>query len=211
MRKYLLLGWSLFIVSSKSFAFPALKTGDIILLPLHCWVCSLIELEHDTIFSHAGIVYRNPQSEDLFVLESWGETKMTPIKEFLERTQKEQAPKYMRNKEIAQLGAKKYQEFKAGLINSFKKDFEHLEYDRDFLWDNKDKIGRDKLYCTEFITKILNPFLTQKIETYPMTFQKNRYYWDRYFNAQTPEGRPGNAPAHIERSPLFFEITSSTP
>lgn len=196
----------LIFLSTTARAHEQLKTGDIVLLPLHCWVCSLIELEHETLFSHAGIIYRESQDSEPWVLESWGKTKKTLLSEFLARKQKGQSESYIRNKEISLLGPKKSIEFQSKLIKDFEEKFEHLEYDRDFLWDNKDENGREKLYCTEFITKILNPFLTQKIETYPMTFQKNRYYWDRYFNGKTPEGLKGNAPAHLERSSLFFEL-----
>ena len=63
-----------------------LKTGDVLLQPLHCWTCSLIEAQENSIYSHIGI-YLNADGED-YVLEAWHEVKLTPLDEYLARTQK---------------------------------------------------------------------------------------------------------------------------
>ena len=62
-----------------------LKTGDLLLQPLGCWSCFLIEEQEATKYSHMG-VYLNLDGQEL-VLEAYGEVKLTPLNNFLARTE----------------------------------------------------------------------------------------------------------------------------
>lgn len=49
---------------------PNLQTGDILLQPLYCRLCELIESEEQSIYSHMGLVIQ--RESETFVLESFG-------------------------------------------------------------------------------------------------------------------------------------------
>ncbi|MFP5387094.1 MAG: hypothetical protein ACLGHN_13520, partial [Bacteriovoracia bacterium] len=84
--------------------------------------------------------------------------------------------------------------------------FHGLEYDHDFLWNNLNENGYEKLYCSELITKLLQGFLGVEVGTRQMKFDKNREQWIRYFRGTPPDGKLGNSPAVFENSSLFFEV-----
>ena len=58
----------------------ALEVGDLILQPLHCSLCSAIEQETDSIYSHIGIII---QKKPLLVAEAFEKVRIVSIKEFL--------------------------------------------------------------------------------------------------------------------------------
>ena len=47
-----------------------LRSGDVILLSLECWVCQLIEQEEGLPYSHMALVYRDQNG--IRLIESWG-------------------------------------------------------------------------------------------------------------------------------------------
>lgn len=171
-----------------------LHTGDVILQPLSCHLCTLIEEEENSPFSHVGIVLKN---EKLFILEAWGSVKKTPLEEFMHRSKKDSALLVLRPQ--SSLDTVKVE-------NLFTTYFEGLEYDHDFLWDNVSLDGKEKLYCSEFVVKFLKLFLGDFISTRPMHFQKNRDAWIRYFKRLPPDGLPGISPAHLEQSPALIHL-----
>jgi hypothetical protein len=80
------------------------------------------------------------------------------------------------------------------------------DYDAQFLWDNLGRDGREAYYCSELITKVLNPFLESPIETKPMNFSPYEEDWSRFLGTDIPQGLPGNSPADFERSELFVAV-----
>src|SRR5690606_21446587 len=84
--------------------------------------------------------------------------------------------------------------------------FHGLKYDHDFLWNNLDEEGYEKLYCSELITKLLRGFLGIEVGTRRMKFDRNRDQWIRYFHGNPPDGKIGNSPAVFEQSRLFYEV-----
>lgn len=198
MNKIALL---ILILPLKLFALEV-KVGDILLQPLNCWSCSLIEAQEGTIYSHMGIVIET--EPEVLVAEALGMVKMTPFHEFNARTEKGQrlSVRRLTNDDAVEYVEKNHKEFKA----YFQKYFEGLKYDHDFLWNNLDENGLEKMYCSEFVTKFLRGFLGIEVPTKSMKFDVNRDAWIRYFRGNPPDGKAGNSPATFEHSYLFYEV-----
>lgn len=172
-----------------------LRNGDIILQPLNCWSCSLIEGEEDTIFSHMGIV--SIEDQKIYVYEAYLEVRKVTLEHFLEKTQQGQKNTVLRlNRD----------DFN---FSSVKEDFEQLlgnPYDRGFLWDNLVD-GKESLYCSEFVYKVL----VKKINFVDLRPKKMHFdffydHWKRYFNGNVPVGELGISPGDFERSRDFIKI-----
>ena len=173
------------------------RAGDILLVPLNCYVCNAIESETGTPYSHAVVVANTTSNpEKRFVYEAWGELKKTPYLEIVQRKQKNQALFLMRPSS-----------FRAGqtpnemqLRQNFEKNFAGLPFDDEYLWDNRDENGKEKIYCTEFVIKFINSFIRQPIHPQPMSFEKNSEFWKKYyqqFGMTPPTGRTGASPATL--------------
>lgn len=184
-----------------------LRPGDLILLPLDCYLCQMIEDETQSIFSHIGIIIRNREGK-LMVAESWGKVRMVTISSFLIRSEKGQSCELYRSYQLDDLYSYKefFNQFSAGISKLYFQKFQGLRFDSNFLWDNVDDQGKEKLYCSEFVTKILNSFLNDPITPYPMTFERNWQFWNRYFKGNVPQGELGNSPAFFEKSNRFFMV-----
>jgi hypothetical protein len=199
MRYTVLISFLLFSLSS--WASVNLKVGDVLLQPLDCWSCTLIEDEEQTIYSHIGIVIAvNP----VMVAESRGRVKMLSLEEFNSTTEKGQrisVRRFQNSKIVNELNSKSAQ-----FLALFKNEFEGLKYDKAFLWDNFDEEGKQKLYCSEMVAKLLQAFLGIDPIVKRMHFSRNRERWERYFNGNVPVGKWGNAPADFERSNWFYEV-----
>ncbi|MES2529310.1 MAG: YiiX/YebB-like N1pC/P60 family cysteine hydrolase [Bdellovibrionota bacterium] len=198
--KYLLLIVS-FLWTTGVWASPELKVGDILLQPLDCWSCDLIEDEEQSIYSHMGIVVSiNP----VMVADSRRKVEIQTLEEFNSITEENQDLKVLRfhNEEIVAEFEKKSQNF----LNLFKSDFEGLAYDHDFRWNNFSEDGQQKLYCSEMIAKLLQAFLGIDPIVKRMHFSRNPELWERYFKGNVPRGQWGNSPADFERSDLFMVV-----
>ena len=192
----LLVGWT-----SSVWALE-LKVGDILLQPLHCSSCTLIEEQEATIYSHMGMIIQI--EPEVLVVESLGTVRSLSFEVFRARNQKEQNLGVYRlkdDKAVSYLSENQKQ-----LSDFFFERFSGLLYDKEFLWDNLDEKGLEKLYCSEMITKLLNGFLQISIPTKIMKFDKNRDFWIRYFNGNPPDDKPGNSPGDFERSDLFHKV-----
>lgn len=179
----------------------ALKVGDILLQPLDCWSCSLIEDEEDTIFSHIGIVL---SVEPVMVAEARGKVRRLSLLDFNATTAKGQKVAILRlqnERAVAELQKKK-----AAFATLFKNEFEGLDYDHSFLWNNFAADGGQKLYCSEMVAKLLQAFLGIDPIIKKMHFTRNREQWERYFKGSVPDGKWGNSPGDFERSELFYQV-----
>lgn len=199
MRYILSLGFLLFSLST--WASLDLKVGDILLQPLDCWSCTLIEDEEQTIYSHIGIVVAvNP----VMVAEARGNVRMLPLLEFNSITEKGQrisVRRFKNSKIVHELNSRS-----SDFLALFENEFNGLKYDKAFLWDNFDENGQQKLYCSEMVAKLLQAFLGIDPIVKRMHFSRNREKWERYFKGEVPVGKWGNAPADFERSSWFFEV-----
>ncbi len=173
-----------------------LQTGDVLLQPLSCWSCGLIEQQENSQFSHIGIFIRDGNSE--FVYEALGSVRRIPLGDFLKRTKKAHHVIVLRSifpfeKKSLKLHADK-------LLG--------LPVDKAFRWDNfiNDK---EQMYCSEFVYKLLKNVLALN-NTSPkrMFFNVNPLAWDRYFNNDTPRGELGLSPEDFNQSDDFFVLRS---
>lgn len=175
-----------------------LKVGDILLQPLHCWSCGLIEAEENTKYAHSGLVV---STGPLLIAESISVVHAIPFELFNARTKKGEKLKVLRLKD-----QRLQRKLKSGFYQRFVSDFRGLKFDPSYLWDNVDEDGRELLYCSEFISKLLESHLGIAMPIKRMQFTHNRNYWFEYFNGSIPDGEWGNSPADFERSPLFYTL-----
>lgn len=175
-----------------------LEIGDILLQPLQCWSCGLIEQEENTKYAHSGLVV---SLQPLLVAESISEAHAIPYEVFRARNKKGEPLKVMRLKD-KKLQAK----LKRGFYQRFERDYKGIKFDPYYLWNNVDQNGRELMYCSEFISKMLEAHLEINMPIKRMQFLKNRDYWFQYFNGRIPDGEWGNSPADFEKSDLFSHV-----
>jgi hypothetical protein len=196
-----IISFALLLLSLSSWG-TELRVGDLILQPTDCWSCSLIEDEEQSIYSHMGIVLQ--VVPEVLVAEALGRVRLVSLSEFDRKTEKGQGLAIYR---LSHSGAAHHiQQSGEELMSLFKSDFEHLAYDHDFLWDNFDEQGSQKLYCSEMVGKLLQAFMGIESPIKRMHFSRNPEAWARYFKGNVPVGKWGNSPADFERSPLFYQV-----
>lgn len=179
-----------------------LKVGDILLQPRDCWSCYLIEAQENSIYSHMGIVMETKPA--VKVMDSLGKVKIQSLEAFNRGTSKTRSIGVyrFRNPEIVEALENEKNDF----INFYYEHFDGLLYDHDFIWNNFDENGFEKMYCSEVVTKLLRGFLGIDLPMKKMKFDKNRDEWIKYFRKLPPDGKWGNAPADFEKSDLFYEV-----
>lgn len=183
-------------------AAPTLLPGDILLQPLQCWSCSLIEEEENSIFSHVGVVVSiHPTVQ---VAEALGKVRALPLQAFVDRTEAGQSIRVLRLRSPRPLGL--LQRASERLINTFQAEFEGLDYDHSFLWDNQGSNGSELLYCSELVAKLLDRAWGVQIPLKRMHFDKNPDLWRRFFKGPPPAGEWGLSPGDFERSELFDTV-----
>ena len=181
---------------------PQLRPGDVLLQPLKCWACALIEAEEDSIYSHMGVVLT--VTPEILVAEALGTVKKVTLKEFLAKTELGQKTKLLRfrNDQLTAL----FQANSRLFLKMFNDEFEGATYDSEFLWNNLDLAGKEKLYCSEMISKLFQYFVGIETPIKQMHFRKNREHWLAYFQGNIPDDRWGNSPADFDRSELFYSV-----
>jgi hypothetical protein len=179
-----------------------LKVGDVILQPLKCWACSLIEAEEETIYSHVGVVVAT--SPEVMVAEAFSKVRKLSLNEYNQKTepgQKLMVLRFRRDDLVAEL-----QRSKSEFMKLFETSFEGALYDHDFRWNNFDDQGNEKLYCSELVSKLFQAFAGIELPIKRMHFEQNRESWMTYFRGNIPDQMWGNSPADIHRSDLFYEV-----
>ncbi len=200
--------------SNSALESTLLKAGDVLLVPLNCYVCNAIEKETGVPYSHSVVVATTTHNHnDAFVYEAWGEVKRTPLTEIFERAQKGQSLFHLRPVEFH---SDPRSDSELSLI--FREKFERLPFDDLFLWNNFDESGNEKLYCSEFVLKFINSFLKDPEPPTPMSFVTLQDFWKKYylqFERDVPEGEPGVSPATLYQSSRFEKlgllVNSTTP
>lgn len=200
--KLILVAFTLLLQVSSSWASVKLQVGDVLLQPLKCWACSLIEAEEETIYSHIGVVLQT--EPEVMVAEAFGKVRLVPIAEFDTKTEPGQELMVLRfrNEKLWDV----FQNETDRLNQIFKEDFEGLKYDHDFRWNNLDENDEEKLYCSELVSKLIRAFVGLETPIKRMHFEKNREHWKTYFRGNIPDGQWGNSPGDFERSELFFQV-----
>ncbi len=202
MTKLLAIILTLTSLSALAAKAPVLKPGDVLLQPLSCWACSLIEAEEETIFSHIGVVLAvEPQ---VIVAEAFGTVRKVSLAEFNKKT--EQGQKLLvirfRNDRLSS----DIQNSSASFTKLFDEEFAGAKYDHDFRWNNLDDNGREKFYCSELVSKLFQAFTGVETPIKRMHFQMNRDSWMKYFRGNIPDNMWGNSPGDFHRSELFYEV-----
>lgn len=178
------------------------ESGDILLISMPCYLCSVIENETDSEFSHLGIILKTDTGT--FVLDSTGKVQKTKLSAFVDKAKKFSFLKLIRSKQANLLP----DSFIMNLV--FRVDFEGAPYDPYFLVDNK--IGkRTALYCSEFVKEYFDAFGIKTPDYQPMTFTKNLDIWQKYYEGikyEIPEGEPGINPESFNQSNLYKSIKS---
>lgn len=184
-----------------------LEVGDVILQPLNCYLCNLIEVEERSIFSHVGIVIEKTFEKNgskVLIAEAYGEkVAKVELSQFLKKTQENQTELVLRPREFGSLKRDSLQKIAKKIQSVFEKSFKGKSYDPEFLLNN------DKYYCSELVMDLLNHVLKNKILTKPMHYLENRTAWEAYFEkigSQVPDSLPGISPGDLERLGLFQTV-----
>lgn len=180
---------------------PALKVGDVLLQPLDCWACSLIEAEEQTIFSHVGVVLA---VDPVLVAEAYSKVRYQTLDEFNSKTQKNQKILVLRfrNQKLVNDLTREQGTFEKIYVS----EFHGLKYDSEFRWNNFDENGEEKIYCSELVSKLFSAFADIELPLKRMHFQQNRSSWSTFFRGNIPDNEWGNSPGDLHRSDLFYEV-----
>tara|TARA_R110002049_G_scaffold67039_1_gene174402 strand:+ start:143 stop:724 length:582 start_codon:yes stop_codon:yes gene_type:complete len=188
IKLYKLLLLQLLFIPSLSFAFNFLP-GDVILIELRCYSCSVIADETGSRFSHSGVYIGEVNGQPL-VAQALGPVHITPLKTFLSQRVKKSKALVLRSKE--RLSTQE-------LLLEFNLNWRGIPFDSNYTWDD------EKLYCSEFVAKFLEVFLGPVFPPKPLDFSRNWDYWSRVMNP-VPQGEPGNSPGDLERSTELEQI-----
>jgi hypothetical protein len=178
----------LFLISAITIASTELKVGDILLQPLHCYSCNLIEAQTQSEYSHIGVVV-SKKNNDFMVAEAFGKVRVVTFSEFDKKTQKGLSLEILRPHYVSE-----------DLYLNYLNQFDGLPYDSKFLWDSS------AIYCSELVQKLFASSEMLAPKPRPMSFDVNSDYWDRYFRGDTPRGKLGISPEDFKQSKLFLEL-----
>lgn len=186
---------ALFFGAQKAFSGQLdLRSGDILLQPLDCWACVLIEAQEKSIYSHVGIYFEIDGKD--FVLEALGQVRMVSLETYLEKTEKGQRVQVKRFKNIR---------FAPQELLESAQEFLGLSYDSSFLWDNFDAKG-EKLYCSELVYKLFYAYYGEALPIKRMRYDIYRERWNIFFKGEIPDGKWGNSPEDFNLSPLLEKV-----
>lgn len=194
----------LFAPLETGFCFD-LQSGDVLLISFNCYECRVIESETNSAFSHSGVVLKD-EKRTLRIAQSLGRVALYPLDEFLKnRTPGTQVAVY-RPKEWMNSSNSEREILQERMLSLFNDQFKGLPFDGRYLWNNFDSSGRELLYCSEFIAKFLDHFLSSPTIPFPLSYKKNEAYWLKYFKGMIPEGELGNSPASFSSDERFIFI-----
>jgi uncharacterized protein YycO len=185
------------ILYSMSIHAAKLKTGDILLQPLSCWSCSLIEQQENSLYSHIG-VYLELDGEG-YVFEALGDVNLVTLKQFKARTKKGSnilVRRHVKSDQILNFNIKEVVTKYLG-----------KPYDKNYLWNNYYN-GKEAFYCSELVFKFFNNLnLIKNTKLKRMPFDINPSLWDRFFKGQTPRGEIGSSPEDFNKSLDFRDVS----
>lgn len=196
----------LFLISIFfSFSIPAfeLQSGDIVLISFNCYECKVIESETNSAFSHSGVILKNENNE-VMVAQALTQVRTSLLQDFLKYKTPGTKAFVFRPFELENI--KNFLELEKKMRKVFVQEFKGLPFDSKYIWNNFDERGRELLYCSEFVAKFIDLFLSTPSIVFPLTYQKNYEYWFKYFKGQVPEGEMGNSPASLSTDPRFHLV-----
>ncbi len=203
--KKLIISACLFLgLSSTAFALNLsdLKAGDVVLLSLNCYECRVIESETDSLFSHSGVVVVDENGRTR-IAQSLGRLDHFSFAEFTKNITPKTFVHVYRPRELKNLSNEKRALLEKVMMDVFNEKFKNAPFDSRYMWNNFNAQGVELLYCSEFIAKFLDHFLSLKTTIAPISYKKHYDYWLKYFKGQVPDGELGNSPASFSRDPRF--------
>ncbi|HAZ12584.1 MAG: hypothetical protein A2X86_11705 [Bdellovibrionales bacterium GWA2_49_15] len=206
-----LVCWAGELCAKASEEILEVRTGDVILVSLNCSVCPLIENETDSPYSHSGVVVQK-ESGVIVVAQALGRgVHHVLLDQFLSAVRPEGVAHIFRARELDELyrtNPEGFKNFEQDLWKNYQEQFLGLPFDPYFLWENSDATGRERLYCSEFVAKLLNHSLRRNMRPVPMDFSRNAAAWARLFHGAVPQGKPGLAPADFSKNRLFSFVNA---
>ena len=172
----------------SSFASTELKVGDILLQPLHCYACNLIEAQTKSEYSHVGVVI-SVEKRQFLIAEAFQKVRVVTFKEFTSKTQNNLKIEILRPYFVS-----------ADLYANYLMSFHDKPYDSKFTWSD------EGIYCSELIQKLFHQSNMLTPNPRAMLFDINPEAWDRHFRGSTPRGKLGISPENFKESKLFEEI-----
>ena len=171
-----------------------LRPGDVIMVPLNCWVCRLIEAEIGRPFSHSALVLGVSDQGEVFLAEALGEVRVIELSRWAKFLRGD-APWVVVRPEFKNF----YQELSDEnlsqyFFNVFYQKFKDLSFDPTYTWDSFDQAGNRTLYCSEFIYHFLSPYLLFPLELGVASYQRHIDLWLQYFGGEIPDLGPGVNP-----------------
>jgi hypothetical protein len=198
------LAFAILVVSlvTQAQVLPDIRVGDVLLQPLKCYACSLIEAEEETIYSHIGVVLA--VVPEILVGEAFGKVRKVSLAEFNAKTEPGQKLMVLRFRNDDLSGD--IQNSAQAFMKTFDDGFLGAKYDHDFRWNNFDESGEEKFYCSELVSKLFQAFVHIDLPIKRMHFQVNRDQWMSYFRGNIPDNEWGNSPGDFERAELFYHV-----
>lgn len=166
-----------------------LKSGDVLLMELRCYSCSVIADETGSRFSHSAVVI-GVQGDQVVVAQALGKVHPLTLEKF--KTQKVAGTSILVMRPLKKLNQHKvFKEFSSNWVGR--------PFDSGYTWDD------EKLYCSEFVAKFLETFLGPVFPPKPLDFSRNWDYWQRVL-PHVPQGEPGNSPGDFEFSDALERV-----
>jgi hypothetical protein len=202
MKTLILLLGSFLATNVFALTVKDLRSGDVVLLSLNCIECRVIESETNSLFSHSGVIVFD-QDQRVRVAQSLGNVALYSFADFTGNITPGTFVHVYRAREFKKLSQFKKTMLEKTMLDVFNEKYRGAPFDSKYIWNNFNSKGEELLYCSEFIAKFLDNFLTQKTVTTIITYDKHYDYWIKYFKGLVPENELGNSPASFSRDNRF--------
>ena len=177
-----------------------LRSGDVILMSIDCYLCRAIEVETGSEYSHVGIVLGKKDGVVWVADASSKGVIAVPFEEFVSEEDARHAL-IVRHRQFEK------NPFPNGILfELFYHEFNGLEYNMSYRWKQTDALGRPSYYCSQFVAAILNFFLDEEIKPAPTSYRKQFELWKKIFQGNVPEGELGISPSYFEKSDSFTRV-----
>lgn len=202
MKTLLFTLLTVFAIPTFALTINDLQTGDVVLLSLKCIECRVIESETNSLFSHCGVVVVDEQGRKR-IAQSIGNVALFSYADFTGNITPGTYVHVYRPREFNKLSAQKMAMLEQSMLDTFNEKYKGAPFDSKYIWNNFNAKGVELLYCSEFIAKFLDNFLSQKTQLKVITYNKHYDYWTKYFKGIVPENELGNSPASFSRDHRF--------
>lgn len=167
---------------------PTYRSGDVLLISLNCYVCSLIERSTGAPYSHSGLLLE--RAGKWWVAQALGSVHVVELERFLALKKA--------GTSVAHLRPKLSAHDRSHLWAIFAQ-FEGLPFDSHYLWDD------ETLYCSEFIAKFFQQIDPTLLAPKPIEYGADDIYWRQIQGPNYNEGELGNSPADL-LSDSYFKL-----